>query len=254
MHRTCRDLSPLLQLSRWLRIVSTATVVLPVWRSPRMSWRWPRPIGVMASMALMPVCSGSLTPCRWTTDGACSSSARRALGLDLAQPSSGSPSGSTTRPRNASPTGTERTSPVRRTGWPSSMPAKSPRTTTPISVTSRFRARPSVPSSNSSSSLAIAEGRPSTRAMPSPATETWPTSSRAAAAGSYDFTNSSSASRISSGRIVSSVIVAPCSRTSLRSVRHRSGMESQRAAQPALQRRRAGYGRCRRRHRRRSRP
>ena len=33
--------------------------VLPVWRSPMMSSRWPRPIGIMESMALMPVCSGS---------------------------------------------------------------------------------------------------------------------------------------------------------------------------------------------------
>src|SRR4030065_692866 len=44
---------------RWLMIASTATVVLPVLRSPMISSRWPRPIGVMASIALMPVCSGS---------------------------------------------------------------------------------------------------------------------------------------------------------------------------------------------------
>src|SRR2546422_434460 len=44
---------------RWLRIVSTATVVLPVLRSPMMSSRCPRPMGVIASIALMPVWSGS---------------------------------------------------------------------------------------------------------------------------------------------------------------------------------------------------
>src|SRR3954451_22295361 len=44
---------------RWFRIVSTATVDLPVLRSPMISSRWPRPIGVIASMALMPVWSGS---------------------------------------------------------------------------------------------------------------------------------------------------------------------------------------------------
>src|SRR4028118_1918714 len=49
------------------------------------------------------------------------------------------------------------------------MPANPPGLTAPISRTSRFSARPSVPSSNSSSSLAIAEGSPSTRAMPAPA-------------------------------------------------------------------------------------
>jgi hypothetical protein len=39
----------------WLMIVSIATAVLPVCRSPMMSSRWPRPIGIRASMALMPV-------------------------------------------------------------------------------------------------------------------------------------------------------------------------------------------------------
>jgi hypothetical protein len=43
--------------------------VLPVWRSPMISSRWPRPIGIMASMALMPVCSGSFTGWRSTTPG-----------------------------------------------------------------------------------------------------------------------------------------------------------------------------------------
>ena len=65
---------------------------------------------------------------------------------------------------------------------------------------------PRTPFSNSSSSLAMAEGRPSTRAMPSPHSVTVPTSSRAAPAGSYSSTNRASASRISSGRIVSSAI------------------------------------------------
>ena len=56
--------------------------------------------------------------------------------------------------------------------------------TTPISRTSRFSARPSRPPSNSSSSLVMAECRPSTRAMPSPVSVTRPTSSRAAS-GAY---------------------------------------------------------------------
>ncbi len=65
---------------------------------------------------------------------------------------------------------------------------------------------PRTPFSNSSSSFAMAEGRPSTRAMPSPHSVTVPTSSRATPAGSYSSTNRASASRISSGRIVSSAI------------------------------------------------
>jgi hypothetical protein len=82
-------------------------------------------------------------------------------------------------------------------------------TTTPISRTSRLSAMPRVPSSNFSSSLVIAEGRPSTFAMPSPISVTVPTSSTLAAEGSYEATKRSSASRISSGRIVSSAIGSP---------------------------------------------
>ena len=58
-------------------IVSMATAVLPVWRSPMMSSRWPRPLGVIESMALMPVCSGSCTDFRLTMPGALSSTFRR---------------------------------------------------------------------------------------------------------------------------------------------------------------------------------
>ena len=46
-------------LSRaWLMIVSMQIVVLPVERSPMISSRWPRPIGIIASIAMMPVCTG----------------------------------------------------------------------------------------------------------------------------------------------------------------------------------------------------
>ena len=51
-------------------IASIATAVLPVWRSPMISSRWPRPIGTIASIALSPVCIGSFTGCRSTTPGA----------------------------------------------------------------------------------------------------------------------------------------------------------------------------------------
>ena len=39
-------------------IVSIAIAVLPVWRSPMISSRWPRPIGIIPSIALSPVCTG----------------------------------------------------------------------------------------------------------------------------------------------------------------------------------------------------
>src|SRR5215470_12048865 len=207
MHLTWRSGSPEAQLSFWLRMVSMAMAVLPVCRSPMISSRCPRPIGVIASIALIPVCSGWLTLVRWTTEGAWSSSSRRTVFSMSPLPSSGTPSGSTTRPRKPSPTGTDSTSPVRRTCWPSSTLLKSPRMTTPISRMSRLRARPRIPPGNSSSSLAIAEGSPSTWAMPSPASATTPTSCREAPSGSYAWTKLASASRISSGRIVSSAMV-----------------------------------------------
>src|SRR3954452_7303848 len=163
-------------------------------------------MGVSESMALMPVASGSLTDWRSITPGAWSSRARRSSDSMSPRPSIGVPSGSMTRPMKASPTGTERISPVRRTVCPSSILSKSPRTTTPISRVSRFRAMPRVPSSNSSSSLAMADGRPATRAMPSAHCATVPTSSLLAASGLKSSTYFDSASRISSGRIVSSVI------------------------------------------------
>jgi hypothetical protein len=103
-------------------MVSTATAVLPVLRSPMISSRWPRPIGIMLSIALMPVCSGSLTGCRSAMPGACHSSGRRASASISPLPSRGRPTGSTTRPISASPHGTDSSSPVRRTSMPSRMP------------------------------------------------------------------------------------------------------------------------------------
>ena len=60
-------------------IVSTPMAVLPVPRSPMISSRWPRPIGIIASMALSPVCSGSFTERRSTTPGAYRSIGRNSV-------------------------------------------------------------------------------------------------------------------------------------------------------------------------------
>src|SRR3954447_10836359 len=59
-----------------LMIVSIAIAVLPVWRSPMISSRWPRPIGIIASIALRPVCIGSFTGWGWTTPGGLNSAGR----------------------------------------------------------------------------------------------------------------------------------------------------------------------------------
>src|SRR5215211_2489041 len=205
MHLTCFSVP---QCWRWLMIVSRQTALLPVFWSPMTSSRWPRPMLVMASMALMPVSSGSFTGWRWTTVGAWSS---RALVVSLSMsplPSSGRPRGSTTRPRKPSPTGTDSTRPVWRTSSPSSIPEASPKTTQPISRTSRLRAMPSRPPGNSSSSRAMVEGMPSTRAMPSPVSVTRPTSSRVTE-GRKDSTCFLSAAAISSGLMESSVMSCP---------------------------------------------
>src|SRR5215211_7272643 len=205
MHLTCFSVP---QCWRWLMIVSRQTALLPVFWSPMTNSRWPRPMLVMASMALMPVSSGSFTGWRCTTVGACSSRARVVSASMSPLPSRGRPSGSTTRPRKPSPTGTDSTRPVCLTSSPSSIPEASPKTTQPISRTSRLRAMPSRPPGNSSSSRAMVEGMPSTRAMPSPVSVTRPTSSRSRE-GRNDSTCFLRAAAMSSGLMESSVMSCP---------------------------------------------
>ena len=89
----------------WLMIVSIAMAVLPVWRSPMISSRWPRPMGMSASIALMPVWTGVSTPLRTMTPGAIRSTGRVLVAVIGPLSSSGRPSGSTTRPRSPGPTG-----------------------------------------------------------------------------------------------------------------------------------------------------
>ena len=103
----------------WLMIVSIAMAVLPVPRSPMISSRWPRPIGIIESMALIPVCSGSFTGCRSMMPGATISTLRVLFVWIGPSPSTGRPSASTTRPTIAGPTGTSSTRAVRRTSSPS---------------------------------------------------------------------------------------------------------------------------------------
>src|SRR2546426_1060138 len=85
----------------WLMIVSSSTVVLPVKRSPMISSRWPRPIGIMVSIALMPVCIGLSTRLRVITPGTIRSSGSVLVVLIGPLSSSGTPSGLTMRPMSA---------------------------------------------------------------------------------------------------------------------------------------------------------
>ena len=151
----------------WLMIVSTATAVLPVCRSPMISSRCPRPIGTIASIALRPVCTGCDTDWRQITPGATFSMTSVSLALTGPLPSIGSPSAFTTRPISASPTGTDRILPVHLTVSPSEMCSYAPMTTAPTESRSRLSARPKVFLGNSSISPCIASDRPWMRQMPS---------------------------------------------------------------------------------------
>ena len=82
----------------WLMMVSRAIAVLPVWRSPMISSRWPRPIANMESIALIPVCSGAVTPWRSSTPGAIRSRGMVSEVSSGPRPSIGWPSASTMRP------------------------------------------------------------------------------------------------------------------------------------------------------------
>ena len=92
---------------RELMMVSSAIAVLPVWRSPISNSRWPRPIGIIVSMALMPVAMVSRTPWRSTTPGASRSTGSDSVVSIGPLSSMGAPSALTTRPISASPTGTD---------------------------------------------------------------------------------------------------------------------------------------------------
>ena len=155
-------------------IVSTATAVLPVWRSPMISSRWPRPIGTIASIALRPVCTGWLTDLRAITPGATFSITSVIFALTGPLPSIGSPSEFTTRPISSGPTGTSRMRPVLLTVSPSVMCSYAPSTTAPTLSRSRFSARPNVLSGNSSISPCIASASPWMRQMPSVSETTVP--------------------------------------------------------------------------------
>src|SRR3954447_25934015 len=197
-----------------LMIVSTAIVVLPVWRSPMISSRWPRPIGIIESTAFRPVCSGSLTGWRWTTPGALSSAGRVSDVSMSPLPSSGLPSGSTMRPSSWSPTGTSSRRFVRLTVSPSTIFVQSPNNTAPTLSDSRLRVRPVTSCGNSSISNDIAFSRPWTRAMPSATESTVPTSARS------DWSVSRPSMRLLRIEVISSGLIcmkkgSPCGRSRL---------------------------------------
>src|SRR4051794_12505980 len=167
-------------LSLLLMIVSIATADLPVWRSPMISSRWPRPIAVIESIALMPVSIGSTTGWRCTMPGALNSAGRGPPISPSPLPSSGVPSGATMRPSRPLPTGISSSLPERLTVSPSSILSHSPKSTTPTLSASRLSARPVTSCGSSTISSDWQLSRPCTRAMPSAIERTVPTSDRSA--------------------------------------------------------------------------
>src|SRR5450755_533317 len=140
------------------------------------SSRWPRPIGIIESIAFRPVSIGSLTGWRCTTPGALCSAGRISVVSISPLPSSGLPSGSTIRPSSASPTGISSRRPVRLTVSPSEMCSHSTNSTAPTLSDSRLSARPVTSRGRSSISKDMQFSRPWIRQMPSATDSTVPTS------------------------------------------------------------------------------
>ena len=95
----------------WFIMAARAMEVLPVCRSPMISSRWPRPMGIMLSMAKIPVSIGVSTGARSMMAGAGDSSLRKVRPSRGLQ-SSGLPNGSITRPSSSLPTQISATLPV----------------------------------------------------------------------------------------------------------------------------------------------
>src|SRR5918996_989677 len=174
---------------------------VPAWRSPMISSRWPRPIGIIASTALRPVCIGSTTGWRWTTPGALNSAGRNSDVLMSPLSSSGRPSGSTRRPSSCSPTGISRSLPVRFTVSSSETLSHSPKSTAPTLSSSRLSASPTTSCGSSSVSSDWQLSSPWIRAIPSPISMTVPTSERSADSTSSPSIRSLRIDAISSGLI-----------------------------------------------------
>ena len=144
------------------------------------SSRWPRPIGISASIALRPVAIGSCTDLRGMMPGALTSTRARCSVAIGPLPSIGLPSASTTRPSSPLPIGTSTMARVRLTVSPSPMSRSEPKITMPTLSLSRLSAMPRMPPGNSTISPIWTLSSPWTRAMPSPTERTWPTSETSA--------------------------------------------------------------------------
>ena len=163
-------------MSLLLMIASIAIAVLPVWRSPMISSRWPRPIGIIASIAFSPVCIGSVTGWRCTTPGALNSAGRVSVDLDVALAVERATERVDDPAQHLLADGDLQQFARALTVSPSEMCSHSPNSTAPTLSDSRFSARPVTPWGNSSISKDMQFSRPCRRAMPSATDSTVPTS------------------------------------------------------------------------------
>ena len=115
----------------------------------------------MASIALIPVCNGSVTGSLKITPGALRSKGISKVSPEIGPfPSIGLPKVSTTRPTMPSPTFTEAIREVRFTVDPSLTPIEVPNSTIPTLSSSRLSTIPSAPPSNSTNSPYCALANP----------------------------------------------------------------------------------------------
>ena len=148
-------------------MVSIAIAVFPVCLSPIINSLCPLPIGIIESIAFMPVFKGTETGSRSTTPAAIFSRGMSLPFLIFALLSRGFPKGSITLPSNSSDTFTERISPVDSTISPSLIPVVSPKGRMEVLSSSRFNTGPAFPSLKVIFSPIIAFDRPEATITPS---------------------------------------------------------------------------------------
>ncbi len=106
-----------------LRVIMPISVLLPTPDPPKMPTRWPRPTVSMASMARIPVPSGSLMAARSSAGRAALSKANVVVTVGGRPSSIGSPTAFKTRPISAAPTSISGLVPSAHTASPKRIPS-----------------------------------------------------------------------------------------------------------------------------------
>ncbi len=145
-----------------------------MFRSPMISSRCPRPIGIAASMASTPVHKVFSTFRRSMISGAGRNNGSLSPPKRGGPSSSGLPKGSRIRPSASGPTPSSGNRPVPTTPSPSQTLSRPPKSTAPNASVRKSNAIPNAPESKASSSSNRTSGRPDMNATPSPTVRTTP--------------------------------------------------------------------------------